>query len=352
MSEKRKKLINKPEEKTMTESNQASPPNNPPQTENVNWERQMMLEMANRFVSEQKTARRWTIAFRILFIIMGFFFLLIMLAIVSISSLSNPQMAAAMASKSGKHTAVVDLKGGIMEDGLASSENLIKGLRLAMKSKNSAGVILLANSPGGSPVQAAYVYDEIKRLRKQYPKKKIYTVISDGCFSACYYIASATDGIYANRQSLVGSIGVIHMSMGFKELMKKIGVEPRIITSGENKAFLNPFEQLKPEHVEHLKKILAKTHQVFIDDVKKGRAKKIKSDTPGIFSGLIWSAEKAKEFGLIDALGNPSYVAKSVIGAEVMVDYTAKPGFFKLLFNDAGTSFKQGVMSGQTNFRY
>ena len=198
-------------------------------------------------------------------------------------------------------------------------------MRAAFKDSNTKGVILRINSPGGSPVQSGYVYDEIRRLRGEHPDVKVYAVISDLGASGAYYIASAADQIYADKASLVGSIGVTAASFGFVDTMEKLGVERRVYTSGEHKAFLDPFQPQKPEEAAFWKTVLETTHKQFIDSVKKGRGDRLKdAEHPELFSGLIWSGEQALSLGLIDALGSTSYVAREVIGQEEMVDFTVQ----------------------------
>jgi len=204
---------------------------------------------------------------------------------------------------------------------------LVSGLRRAFKDKNTAGVILRINSPGGSPVQSGYVYDEIKRLRKKYPDIKLYAVVTDICASGGYYIASAADEIYADKASIVGSIGVLMDGFGFVDTMKKVGVERRLLTAGKHKGILDPFSPLKPSEVKHVQRLLDSIHQQFIDAVKAGRGDRL-ADDPQLFSGLFWNGEEGLKLGLVDGLGSSSYVAREIIGEEKVVDYTARPNYF------------------------
>ena len=212
-------------------------------------------------------------------------------------------------------------------------------LRAAFEDTNTKGVILRINSPGGSPVQSGYIYDEIRRLRGEYPQTKVYAVISDLGASGAYYIASAADEIYADKASLVGSIGVTAASFGFVEAMEKLGVERRVYTSGEHKAFLDPFQPQKEEETRFWKSVLDTTHRQFIDSVKKGRGDRLKADEhPELFSGLVWSGEQALQLGLVDALGSASYVAREVIGQKEMVDFTQRDTPFDRFAKRLGTS--------------
>ncbi len=266
-------------------------------------------------VHEQRRSRRWGIFFKLLT------FIYLFGALALFSPLLNLQKGAS----STPHTAVIDVRGLIADKEAASADNIVGSLRAAFKDPNTKGVILRINSPGGSPVQSGYIYDEIRRLRGENPDTKVYAVISDLGASGAYYIASAADQIYADKASLVGSIGVTAASFGFTGLMDKLGVDRRVYTSGEHKAFLDPFQPQKPEEAAFWKTVLETTHKQFIDSVKKGRGDRLKdAEHPELFSGLIWSGEQALDLGLIDALGSTSYVARDVIGQEEMVDFTVQ----------------------------
>ncbi|UCJ16080.1 signal peptide peptidase SppA [Pseudomonas sp. MM211] len=266
-------------------------------------------------VHEQRRSRRWGIFFKLLT------FIYLFGALALFSPLLNLQKGAS----STPHTAVIEVRGMIADKEAASADNIVGSLRAAFKDPNTKGVILRINSPGGSPVQSGYIYDEIRRLRGENPDTKVYAVISDLGASGAYYIASAADQIYADKASLVGSIGVTAASFGFTGLMDKLGVDRRVYTSGEHKAFLDPFQPQKPEEAAFWKTVLETTHKQFIDSVKKGRGDRLKdAEHPELFSGLIWSGEQALGLGLIDALGNTSYVARDVIGQEELVDFTVQ----------------------------
>lgn len=266
-------------------------------------------------VHEQRRSRRWGIFFKLL----TFIYLFGALALFS------PLISNQGSGSSSPHTAVIEVRGMIADKEAASADNIVGSLRAAFKDPNTKGVILRINSPGGSPVQSGYVYDEIRRLRGENPNIKVYAVISDLGASGAYYIASAADQIYADKASLVGSIGVTAASFGFVDTMEKLGVERRVYTSGEHKAFLDPFQPQKDEETRFWKTVLDTTHKQFIDSVKKGRGDRLKdAEHPELFSGLIWSGEQALSLGLIDGLGSTSYVARDVIGQEEMVDFTVQ----------------------------
>ncbi|KJH80846.1 signal peptide peptidase SppA [Stutzerimonas stutzeri] len=267
-------------------------------------------------VQEQRRARRWGIFFKLLTFVYLFGALLMFSPLLEIGD---------SRSASGSHTAVINVRGMIADEESASADNVVGALRAAFEDPKTKGVVLRINSPGGSPVQSGYIYDEIRRLRGEHPDIKVYAVIADLGASGAYYIASAADEIYADKSSLVGSIGVTAATFGFVETMDKLGVERRVYTSGEHKAFLDPFQPEKPEETKFWRDVLGTTHRQFIDSVKQGRGDRLQvADHPELFSGLIWSGEQALELGLIDGLGNTSYVAREVIGEEELVDFTVK----------------------------
>ncbi|RKZ45858.1 MAG: S49 family peptidase, partial [Gammaproteobacteria bacterium] len=277
------------------------------------FEQALVSKIATEAITEQRRARRW-----------GIFFKLFMLAYVSIFALMFLADGWDGASiRKGEHTAMVDISGVISAGTQASADNIVSGLRAAFEDKNTAGIILRINSPGGSPVQAGYVNNEIYRLREEYPDIPFYSVITDMCASGGYYIAAAADEIYADKASIVGSIGVIMSGFGFVDTIDKLGVERRLLHAGDNKGFLDPFSPLKLDEVEHVETLLTDIHKQFIEVVKKGRGDKLIDDEK-IFSGLIWTGEQSIELGLVDALGSPGYVAREVIGAEDIVDFTKR----------------------------
>ncbi len=280
------------------------------------WERDVVNRLAFAALNEQRRARRWSVFFKSLFFVylfVLFFYVPIEWGDTTIST--------------GKHTALIELDGVIAANSPANADMLVSGLRRAFKDKNTVGVILRINSPGGSPVQSGYVYDEIKRLRKKYPDIKLYAVVTDICASGGYYIASAADEIYADKASIVGSIGVLMDGFGFVDTMKKVGVERRLLTAGKHKGILDPFSPLKPSEVKHVQGLLDSIHQQFIDAVKAGRGDRL-ADDPQLFSGLFWNGEEGVKLGLVDGLGSSSYVAREIIGEEKIVDYTTRPNYF------------------------
>jgi protease-4 len=267
-------------------------------------------------VQEQRRARRWGIFFKSLT------FVYLFGALALFSPLLNLQKAAA---RGANHTALIEVRGMIADREAASADNIVGSLREAFDDPKTKGIILRINSPGGSPVQSGYIYDEIRRLRAEHKDIKVYAVIADLGASGAYYIASAADEIYADKSSLVGSIGVTAATFGFVDVMNKLGVERRVYTSGEHKAFLDPFQPQKAEETQFWQSVLETTHRQFIDSVKQGRGDRLKVEGhPELFSGLIWSGEQALELGLIDKLGNSSYVARDVIGAKDIVDFTVQ----------------------------
>jgi protease-4 len=240
---------------------------------------------------------------------------------------------------------MVVVNGVIAADEEANANNIVTSLRAAFKNESSKGIMLVINSPGGSPVQAGYVNDEIKRLRGIYPDKKLYAVIAELGASGGYYIAAAADQIYADKSSLVGSIGVTASSFGFVDLMDKVGVERRHYTAGEHKAFLDPFSPAKADEAEFWQGVLNSTHQQFIKVVKAGRGDRLSKDNQDLYSGLIWNGEQALALGLVDGLGSPGYVAREVIKAEDIVDYSIKPSPLKSFTESLGLSIGQGLGS-------
>jgi protease-4 len=282
-------------------------------------------------VQEQRRARRWGIFFKIL----TFAYLIGVLAMFT-------PLFSGMEKSAGKgdhYTAVIDVRGVIADKEAASADNLVGALRAAFDDPKVKGVILRINSPGGSPVQSGYVYDEIRRLRGLHPTVKVYAVIADLGASGAYYIASAADEIYADKASLVGSIGVTAAGYGFVGTMEKLGVERRAYTSGAHKSFLDPFQPQKPDETQFWQGVLDTTHNQFIAMVKQGRGDRLKDkDNPDLFSGLIWSGEQALKLGLIDGLGSSSSVARDVIGEKDMVDFTVEESPFDRFSKKLGTS--------------
>nr|WP_232848944.1 signal peptide peptidase SppA [Amphritea pacifica] len=282
---------------------------------------------------EQRAARRWGIFFKLL----TFGYLFVILGIYLFADSFTQDMG-----EGGEHTAVVQVNGTIADGEDASADNIIGALRRAFKDEGTKAVILRINSPGGSPVQSGYVYDEVKRLRALHPEKKVYAVILDIGASGAYYIAASADEIYADKASLVGSIGVVSSGFGFVDLMEKVGVERRNLISGENKTFLDPFSPLKEKDRAFWQTVLDTTHRQFIEQVRKGRGDRLKENDQ-LFSGLVWTGEQALDLGLIDGLGSSSYVAREIVGAEKLVDFTPKGTPLEQLIDRLGVSFGKTI---------
>jgi protease-4 len=279
----------------------------------ANWERTVLEKLARSALDEQRRARHWGIFFKLLTFI--YLFVILFLALGVIGGKDGPLP--------GKHTALVDVNGVIMADSEASAERVNAGLQAAFKSTDAVGVILRVNSPGGSPVQAGQINQEIQRLRALHPKVPVYAVVEDICASGGYYVAAAADRIFVDRASIVGSIGVLMDGFGFTGTMDKLGVERRLLTAGESKGFLDPFSPLVPAQREYAQKMLGEIHQQFIDVVRKGRGERLK-ESPELFSGLVWTGARSVDLGLADALGSVDYVAREVLKAEHVVDYTTR----------------------------
>ncbi len=308
-----------------TKSESTSEPTRKPE----GWERSVPERLAFAAPDEQRSARRWSIFFKLFFAA----YLIVVLVLLY----GEPRGAKSLA---GHYTALVELEGTIAPDGPANADNVIAGLRAAFEAKNTAGIVLRANSPGGSPVQAGYIYDEIQRLREKHPKVPVYAVITDVCASGCYYAVAAADKIYADKASIVGSIGVLMNGFGFVDGMKKLGIERRLLTAGENKGFLDPFSAMKPQDKAHALKLLNRIHKQFIARVREGRGDALK-ETRDMFSGLFWTGEEAVGMGLVDELGSASYVAREVIGAEEIVDFTQRENVFDRFAKRLGSAMAE-----------
>ena len=280
---------------------------------NSNWERSVLEKLAMSAIQEQRRARHWSIFFKVL--TFGYLFILLFLFLGVFDDKKD-------GLSGNKHTALIDLNGVIAAGSNANADNLIASLQDAFDDKNTAGIVLRINSPGGSPVQSALVNDEIRRLRTLHPEIPLHVVVEDMCASGGYFIAAAADKIYVNRSSIVGSIGVLMDGFGFTGTMQKLGVERRLMTAGENKGFMDPFSPRNPKHEAFTKELLDDVHQQFIDVVRQGRGKRLK-ETPEMFSGLFWTGDKAIKMGLADELGSVDSVARDVFKAEKIVDFTA-----------------------------
>lgn len=285
--------------------------------------------------AEQRRSRRWGIFFKSI----GFLYLISLLFL--FQSPFSTDVSAPGAG--GDHTALVDIQGVIASDQDASADNTVTALERAFENERSKAVILRINSPGGSPVQADYVYQSINRLRDEYPDKKLYAVVSDIGASGAYYIAAAADEIYANQSSLVGSIGVRGGGFGFTGAMEKLGVERRLYTAGENKGFLDPFLPEDEEQVDFWEGVLDKTHEQFIERVREGRGDRLAEDEADLFSGLVWTGAQARDLGLVDEFGSAGQVARDVVEEEDIVDYSYEPSPIQRLMRQLGTSVGEGI---------
>ena len=294
---------------------------------NSSWERDLLSKLAQDALVEQRRRRRWGIFFKLLTFA---YITLLLILLVDWSSRAD-------LTGGKKHTAMVELQGLIAPGTDASAENVTASLQAAFKDKNTQGVIIRINSPGGSPVQAQTIYDEMRRLRKKYPDIPLYAVVEDICASGGYFVAAGADRIYVGRASIVGSIGVLMNGFGFTGLMDKLGVERRLITAGENKGMLDPFSPLEDKDKEYVKGLMKDIHEQFIGVVREGRGKRLK-ETPDMFSGLIWTGQKSVDLGLADGFGSLDSVAREIIKAEDIVDYTKKEGFAEKFARRFGAS--------------
>jgi protease IV len=299
---------------------------------NPNWERELIAKLANDALIEQRRRRRWGIFFKLLT-----FAYITFLLVVMVDWSSRADFAG-----SKKHTAMVELNGIIAPGGDASAERVTLALQAAFKDKNTQGVVMRINSPGGSPVQAQTIYDEMRRLRKKYPDIPLYAVVEDICASGGYFVAAGADRIYVGKASIVGSIGVLMNGFGFTGLMDKLGVERRLITAGENKGMLDPFSPLRDKDKQYVDTLMKDIHEQFIGVVREGRGKRLK-ETADMFSGLIWTGQKSVELGLADGFGSLDSVARDVIKAEDIVDYTQKEGFAEKVAKRFGASMASSL---------
>ncbi len=320
----------------------------PKAAEDSNWQRDVIEKLAFSALAEQKTARRWSTLFKGL--TFGYLFILLLMALGVFND--------------GKktfdtHTALIDISGVIEAGGEVNADAVMSSLHDAYDSKGTKGIILRINSPGGSPVQAGIINDEIKRQKKLHPNIPVYAVVEDICASGGYYIAAAADKIYVDKASIVGSIGVLMDGYGFTETMKKIGVERRLMTAGENKAMLDPFSPINPKHQELAQAMLNEVHEQFKTVVREGRGSRLK-ETPEVFSGLFWSGEQSIKIGLADALGSADYVAREVIKQEEIVDFTYQEDFASRIAKRIGASVsatlgevvaRQLINSGEVKLR-
>jgi protease IV len=296
-----------------------------------NWERGVVEKVALAAINEQRRARYWGIFFKTLL-----FIYLFALLFIGMGWIGKKEFAP------DKHTAMVELRGVIASGNPASADNVMTGLQEAFKNKRTRGVILRINSPGGSPVEAGHINDEIRRLRAKYPKIPVYAVVEDICASGGYYVAVAADRIYVDKASIIGSIGVLMDGFGFTGAMEKLGVERRLLAAGENKGFLDPFSPILETQRVHAEQMLDQIHRQFITVVRQGRGERLK-ETPETFSGLLWVGQKSVEMGLADALGGIDYVAREVIKAEDIVDFTPRENVAERLAKRFGAGFGEAL---------
>lgn len=296
------------------------------------WERELLEKLAFASLREQRARRRW-----------GIFLKLLTLAVIVFGLWLIFDFGAADVENIERHTALVDIDGTIEADGKASAESVMSALNKAYSNSGSVGVVMRINSPGGSPVQAGMINDEIGRLRQAYPEKPLYVVVDEMCASGGYYIAAAADKIYVNKASIVGSIGVLMDGFGFTGLMEKLGVERRLLTAGDNKGFLDPFSPQNPAQKDYALQMLNEIHQQFIEVVRKGRGDRLK-ETPETFSGLFWTGAKAVDMGLADGFGTVDSVARDMFKAEDIVDYTQREGLPERVLKKFGAAVGGGAM--------
>ncbi|MFZ2403740.1 MAG: S49 family peptidase [Methylobacter sp.] len=309
--------------------------NKPGATQESGWEREVIEKLALAAITEQTRARRWSVFFKSLL----FVYLIAVFAVAM-----YPKISQDIGVDGKDHTAVVDVVGMIAEGKEANADSIIESLRDAVKDEHTKGIILHANSPGGSPVQSSYVYEEIRKIKKEHPKLPIYAVVSDICASGCYFIVSASDKIFVNPSSLVGSIGVLMDGFGFVDGMQKLGVERRLFTAGAHKAMLDPFSPSKEDETQYIQGLLNQVHQQFIGAVKAGRGDRLK-ESPDMFSGLVWTGEESVKLGIVDGVGNQDTVAKELIGAEKLVDFSQQEHLLDKIAGKLGASFGQAIGS-------
>jgi protease-4 len=302
-----------------------------PNTQDTAWQRQMIEKLALSGYKEQQTARRWS----------NFFKILVFIYLFTILAYALGWFGAAKTA-AGPHTALIDINGVIEPGGDVNADSVMTSLSDAYDSKGTKGIILRINSPGGSPVQAGIINDEIRRQKALHPKIPVYAVVEDICASGGYYIAAAADKIYVDKASIIGSIGVLMDGYGFTEVMKKVGVERRLMTAGENKAMLDPFSPLNAKHQALAQAMLNEIHEQFKAVVRQGRGNRLK-ETPEVFSGLFWSGEQGIKLGLADALGSADYVAREVIKQEDIVDYTYQETVVDRFAKKLGASMAKSI---------
>jgi protease-4 len=299
-----------------------------------NWEREVLEKLVFATLKEQKASRRWSIFFKAMTLLVIVF---------ALSVYFDFSWTGSDSETLGRHTALIEVEGAIESEGSGSAGVVIPALNKAFSDAGSVAVVLHINSPGGSPVQAGMIVDEMVRLRKGYPGKPLYVVVDEICASGCYYIAAGADRIYVNKASIIGSIGVLMDGFGFTGAMEKLGVERRLLTAGENKGFMDPFSPVTEKHKQHAQEMLNEIHQQFIQVVRTGRGKRLK-ETPDMFSGLFWTGARSIDLGLADAYGTVDSVARDVIKAEDIVDYTTHEGLQERVLKKFGAAMGAGAM--------
>ncbi|MBK7022810.1 MAG: S49 family peptidase [Sulfuritalea sp.] len=305
----------------------------------VNWERKVLEKLALEALAEQRRGRRWGIFFKLL----GFGYLALVL-VLALDLGSGDKVA-----EGEKFTALVNLNGVIKAKGDSNAEDVISSLQAAFEDKHTAGVILRINSPGGSPVQSGIINDEMRRLRAKHPDIPLHVVVEDVCASGGYYVAVAADKIFVDKASIVGSIGVLMDGFGFTGTMDKLGVERRLLTAGVSKGFLDPFSPENENDKAHARQMLGEIHQQFIDVVRKGRGKRLK-ETPEMFSGLMWSGARSIELGLVDGYGTVDSVARDVIKASEVRDFSIKQNFAEKFAKQFGAQMGESLSAALTQF--
>ena len=300
------------------------------------WERQVLERLALETLAEQRRRRRWSVFFR-----------LTTLACVATALWIFGGFGEVEQLEGGRHTALISLEGEIAAKGEVSAEHVVASLQAAFADAGTQGVVLRINSPGGSPVQAGIISDEIVRLRTLHPQVPVFAVVEDICASGGYYVAAVADRIFVDKASIVGSIGVLMDGFGFAGLMERLGIERRLLTAGDNKGFLDPFSPQQPRQLAHAKLMLQEIHTQFVDTVRKGRGERLK-ETPEMFSGLMWSGAKSVEMGLADGFGTVDSVARDVIKAESIRDYTQKRNLAERFAQRFGADMAESAVSALT----
>lgn len=307
---------------------------------NPGWEREVLEKLAMAAVTEQRRSRRWGV----------FFKMLMFVYLIAVGAMAfYPQFEKGFNDNDNDHTAIIDVIGVIAEGEAANAKSIINGLRKALKNKKTKGVILNINSPGGSPVQAEYVFTEIKRLKQKYPDIPIHAVVSDICASGGYYIAAAADNIYVNKASMIGSIGVIMNGFGFVNVMEKLGVDRRLMIAGEHKALMDPFSPVNQDETKHMQTLLDEVHQQFISAVRSGRGDRL-VETDEMFSGLVWTGAQGIKLGLADDFGSVDSVARDIFGTKKTLNFTPQERLIDKIAGKLGASFGHALGSAINGF--